>query len=161
MWIQEIYKGGNAMKIILLQSVRGLGDPGDVVNVKSGYARNYLIPNDFAIYATKGSIAQIEYQIEKSKEHEAKRVIELKDIASKLDKLTLKFELQTSEEDKLFGSVTNQMIVEQLLENGYNIEKKDVGIPEPIKTLGNHYIDIYLHNEVSASVKVKVKALSK
>ena len=148
------------MKIILLQSVRGLGDPGDIVNVKSGYARNYLIPNDFAIYATKGSIAQIEYQIEKSKEHEAKRVIELKDIASKLDKLSLKFELQTSEEDKLFGSVTTQMIMDQLLENGYNIEKKDIAIPHPIKTLGSHYVDIYLHNEVSAKVKIKVKALS-
>ena len=159
MWIQEIYKGGNAMKIILLQSVRGLGDPGDVVNVKSGYARNYLIPNDFAIYATKGSISQIEYQIEKSKEHEAKRIIELKDIASKLDKLTLKFELKAGEEDKLFGSVTNQMIVDNLLEQGYNIEKKDIAIPEPIKTLGNHYINVYLHKDVESRIKVKVKAL--
>ena len=57
------------MKIILLQSVRGLGDPGELVNVKSGYARNYLIPNDLAIYATKGNIAQAEYQIQKSKEN--------------------------------------------------------------------------------------------
>ena len=63
------------MKIILLQSVRGLGDPGQVVNVKSGYARNYLIPNDMAIYATKSNIAQAEYQIERSKEHEAKELL--------------------------------------------------------------------------------------
>ena len=148
------------MKIILLQSVRGLGNPGEIVNVKSGYARNYLIPNALAIYATSGNIAQAEYQIEKSKEHELKRISELEEVCKKLNKITLKFELQTSEEDKLFGSVTLQMIVDQLLENGFNIEKKDIAISEPIKTIGNHYIDIFLHKDVVAQIKVKVKALS-
>ena len=114
------------MKIILLQSVRGLGDPGQIVNVKSGYARNYLIPNDLATYATKSSISQAEYQIEKSKELEAKRIAELQEVCTKLNKVSLKFELQTSEEDKLFGSVTPQMICDQLLESGYKIEKKDI-----------------------------------
>ena len=132
------------MKIILLQSVRGLGDPGELVNVKSGYARNYLIPNDLAIYATKGNIAQAEYQIQQSKEKEIKRVAELEEVCKKLNKVSLKFELQTSEEDKLFGSVTNQMVADALLENGYNIEKKDIEIPE----------------DVVAKIKVKVKALS-
>ncbi len=148
------------MKIILLQGVRGLGDPGEIVNVKSGYARNYLIPNDMAIYATKGNIAQAEYQIEISKENEIKRVAELEEICNKLNKVSLKFELQTSEEDKLFGSVTPQMIIDQLLENGFNIEKKDIAIPEPIKSIGSHYVDILLHKDVSAKIKVKVKALS-
>lgn len=148
------------MKIILLQSIRGLGDPGQVVNVKSGYARNYLIPNDMAIYATKSNIAQAEYQIEKSKEHEAKRVAELEEVCIKLNKVTLKFELQTSEEDKLFGSVTPQMVCDELLESGYKIEKKDVAIPEPIKSVGNHFVDIFLHKDVVAKIKVKVKALS-
>ncbi|RPG03824.1 MAG: 50S ribosomal protein L9 [Pelagibacteraceae bacterium TMED246] len=148
------------MKIILLQSVRGLGDPGQIVNVKSGYARNYLIPNDMAIYATKSSIAQAEYQIEKSKEYEAKRVAELEEVGAKLNKVTLKFELQTSEEDKLFGSVTPQMVCDQLLESGYKIEKKDVAIPEPIKAIGSYFVDIYLHKDVVARIKVKVKALS-
>ena len=148
------------MKIILLQSVRGLGNPGEIVNVKSGYARNYLIPNALAIHATSGNIAQAEYQIEKSKEYELKRISELEEVCKKLNKITLKFELQTSEEDKLFGSVTLQMIVDQLLDNGFNIEKKDIAISEPIKTLGNHYIDIFLHKDVVAQIKVKVKALS-
>ena len=148
------------MKIILLESVRGLGDPGEVVNVKSGYARNYLIPNDIAIYATKGNIAQAEYQIEKSKENEIKRVAELEEVCKKLNKISLKFELQTSEEDKLFGSVTPQMISDQLLENGFNIEKKDIAISEPIKSIGSHYVDILLHKDVAAKVKIKVKALS-
>ena len=82
------------MKIILLESVRGLGDPGDIINVKSGYARNYLIPKDMAIYATKANISKIEYQVEKSKEIEAQKVEKLKEVAIKLDKLTLKFELK-------------------------------------------------------------------
>ena len=148
------------MKIILLKSVRGLGDPGQIVNVKSGYARNYLIPNDLAIYATKSSISQAEYQIEKSKELEAKRIAELQEVCTKLNKVSLKFELQTSEEDKLFGSVTPQMICDQLLESGYKIEKKDIAIPDPIKSIGSHFVDIYLHKDVVAKIKVKVKALS-
>ena len=147
------------MKIILLQSVRGLGDPGDIINVKSGYARNYLIPQEMAMYATKSNITRIEYQVEKSKELEAEKVKKLQKVADKLDKLTLKFELKVGDEDKLFGSVTVQMIINELLEQGYNVEKKDVAIPEAIKTIGSHYANIYLHKEVSCQVKVKVKAL--
>ena len=147
------------MKIILLQSVRGLGDPGDIINVKSGYARNYLIPQEMAMYATKSNITRIEYQVEKSKELEAEKVKKLQKVADKLDKLTLKFELKVGDEDKLFGSVTVQMVINELLEQGYNIEKKDVAIPEAIKTIGSHYVNIYLHKEVSCQVKVKVKAL--
>ena len=148
------------MKIILLQSVRGLGDPGQLVNVKSGYARNYLIPNDMAIYATKGNISQAEFQIAKTKELEEKRRAELQEVCNKLNKVTLKYELQASEEDKLFGSVTPQMVSEQLLENGFNVEKKGIAISEPIKSIGSHYVDIFLHKDVVAKVKVKVKALS-
>ena len=147
------------MKIVLLQSVRGLGDPGDIVNVKSGYARNYLIPKDIAVFATKSNVSQIENRIAKAKEIEADRVEKLKIIAEKLDKLSLKFELKSGEEDKLFGSVTTQMISDALSDNGYTIERKDIDITEPIKTLGNHYVTIYLHKDVSSKVKIKVKAL--
>ena len=148
------------MKIILLKSVRGLGNPGEIVNVKSGYARNYLIPNAMASYATAGNIAQTEYQIEKSKEIELKRISELEEVCKKLNKVTLKFELETSDEGKLFGSVTPQMLSEQLLDNGFNIEKKDIVITELIKSVGTHYAGIFLHKDVVAKVKVKVKALS-
>ena len=147
------------MKIILLQSVRGLGDPGNIVNVKSGYARNYLIPKDIAVYATKTNVDQIENRIAKAKEIEVDRVKKLKIIAEKLDKLSLKFELKSGEEDKLFGSVTTQMVSDTLSNNGYTIERKDIDITEPIKTLGNHYVIIYLHKDVTAKVKIKVKAL--
>ncbi len=147
------------MKIVLLQSVRGLGDPGEIVNVKSGYARNYLIPQDMAVYATKNNISKIENRIEKAKAIELEKVEKLKSVAEKLDKLVLKFELKAGEEDKLFGSVTTQMISEGLLEQGYNVERKDIIIDDTIKTLGNHYASIYLHKDVSCKVKVKVKAL--
>ena len=147
------------MKIILLQSVRGLGGPGDIVNVKSGYARNYLIPKEIAVFATQSNVSQIENRIAKAKEIEADRVETLKGVAEKLDKLSLKFELKAGEEDKLFGSVTTQMISESLSNEGYTIERKDIDISEPIKTLGNHYVNIYLYKDVSAKVKIKVKAL--
>ena len=146
------------MKIVLLQSVRGLGDPGEIVNVKSGYARNYLIPQDMAVYATKNNISKIENRIEKAKAIELEKVEKLKSVAEKLDKLVLKFELKAGEEDKLFGSVTTQMISEGLLEQGYNVERKDIIIDDTIKKLGNHYVSIYLHKDVSCKVKVKVKA---
>ena len=149
------------MKIVLLESVRGLGNPGDVVNTKDGYARNYLIPKGKAIYASTGNIKNAEHQIEMAKQAEIKTVSELQKIATKLDKLTLKFELESGDEDKLFGSVTNQMIAEQLLDNGYNIERKDISINDPIKMLGNYYVDIHLHKDVSAQIKIKVKALEK
>ena len=147
------------MKIVLLQSVRGLGDPGDIVNVKSGYARNYLIPQDIAVFATESNISQIENRIAKAKEIEAARVGKLTEVAAKLDQLSLKFELKAGEEDKLFGSVTTQMISEALSDAGYSIERKDIDITDPIKTLGNHYVTIFLHKDVSAKVKIKVKAL--
>ena len=147
------------MKIVLLQSVRGLGNPGDIVNVKSGYARNYLIPKDIAIYATTANIKQTENRIAKAKEIELAQVEKLKLIAEKLNKLSLKFLLKSGEEDKLFGSVTTQMISSELEENGYNIEKKDIVITEPIKILGTHYVNIYLHKDIIAKVKIKVKAL--
>ena len=147
------------MKIVLLESVRGLGDPGDIVNVKSGYARNYLIPKDIAVYATKNNISKIENRIAKAKQVELERVEKLKSVSEKLDKLTLKFELKAGEEDKLFGSVTTQMISDSLSDNGYQIERKDIMIDEPIKALGNYYVTIYLHKDVSSKVKIKVKAL--
>ena len=147
------------MKIILLQSVRGLGGPGDIVNVKSGYARNYLIPKEIGVFATQSNVSQIENRIAKAKEIEADRVETLKAVAEKLDKLSLKFELKAGEEDKLFGSVTTQMISDSLSNEGYTIERKDIDISEPIKTLGNHYVTIYLYKDVSAKVKIKVKAL--
>ena len=147
------------MKIVLLQSIRGLGDPGEIVNVKSGYARNYLIPQDMAVYATKNNISKIENRIEKAKALELEKVEKLKSVAEKLDKLVVKFELKAGEEDKLFGSVTTQMISEGLLDQGFNVERKDIIIADPIKALGNYYVDIYLHKDVSCKVKIKVKAL--
>ena len=87
------------------------------------------------------------------------KVEKLKSVAEKLDKLVVKFELKAGEEDKLFGSVTTQMISEGLLDQGFNVERKDIIIADPIKALGNYYVDIYLHKDVSCKVKIKVKAL--
>ena len=147
------------MKIVLLQSVRGLGNPGDIVNVKSGYARNYLIPKDIAIYATIANIKHTENRIAKAKEIELAQVEKLKLIAEKLDKLSLKFLLKSGEEDKLFGSVTSTMIADGIESEGYKVDKKEIHLDEPIKHLGNHFVEIHLAHELSAKVKIKVSAI--
>ena len=146
------------MKIVLLESVRGLGDPGDIVNVKSGYARNYLIPKDIAVYATKSNINKIANRIEKAKEIELARIEELKIVAEKLNKLSLKFELKSGEEDKLFGSVTTQMISDELAKQEYMIDKKEIVLDEPIKSLGSHKVAINLGYELETKIKIKVSA---
>ena len=148
------------MKVILIQDVDNLGKIGDSVNVKNGYARNFLIPNKLALFANDQNMKSIESMLKQQELKNAKERSNLESLSKVLDKVTLKFELKAGEEGKLFGSVTVQMIVDQLLDSGYNIEKKDINIPEPIKSLGNHYIDIYLHKDVSAKVKIKVKAVS-
>ena len=149
------------MKIILLQSVRGLGDPGDVVNVKSGYARNYLIPKEIAVFATQSNVSQIENRIAKAKEIEADRIETLKGVAEKLDKLSLKFELKAGEEDKLFGSVTSQMISDEIEKEGYSIDKKEITLEEPIKNIGTYKVIVDLGYDYRPEIKIKVSAASK
>ena len=82
----------------------------------------------------------------------------LRNIAKKLDKLTLKFELQAGEEDKLFGSVTSSMIADEIENEGYKVDKKEIQLDEPIKHLGNHFVEIHLNHELAAKIKVKVSA---
>lgn len=147
------------MKIILLKSIKNLGDPGDTANVKKGYARNYLIPNKMAIYATETNLAKVENQIEKAKEFEVKNRENLQLIADKLNDEILEFALKAGDEDKLFGSVTSQMISDSLQEKGFNILKKEIIIVEPIKFIGEHIVMIDLHKDIDAKVKIMVSAL--
>ena len=146
------------MKVILVQSIENLGDAGDVITVKSGYGRNYLIPNGFAISANKKSIISIQKEIESKELKEAKTVKGLTLLFEKLNKEVLKFELKSGEDDKLFGSVTTQMISDELHNKGYSIDKKDIFMDESIKSTGNHYVTIHLGEELDPKVKIKVKS---
>tara|TARA_B100000029_G_scaffold10647_1_gene11533 strand:+ start:523 stop:969 length:447 start_codon:yes stop_codon:yes gene_type:complete len=146
------------MKIILLQSHENLGKVGDIVNVKPGFARNYLIPNRIASLATKQNIKSLELFLKSQELKEAKNRVNLEALSKKLNSLTLKFAVNTGEDDKMFGSITSQMIADELEKQEYVIDKKEIILEEPIKSLGNHKVEINLGYELETKIKIKVSA---
>ena len=146
------------MKVILNQMIDGLGGEGDIVAVKDGFARNYLFPRGIAKNATKANIVAIQKEIDERKIREAKTRENLEALTIQLDKLSLKFEMKTGEDDRLFGSVTAQMISEAITEKGYTVDKKEIEIPEPIKHIGKYFVHVKLGPELDAKIKVKVAA---
>ena len=146
------------MKIILKQAIEDLGNAGDILDVKPGYARNYLIPKGWAKQATKLNIAATEKDIEARLKKEAKTRQNLASLGSQLDKLSLKFELKAGEEGKLFGSVTSQMIVDAISEKGFTVNKKEIEIPEAINHVGKYFVDVKLGQGYSGRIKIKVNA---
>ena len=146
------------MKIILNKSIDNVGNEGDIVTVKDGYARNYLIPNGFARNATKNNIIVIQKEIKNREILEAKTRKNMEALNNQLNKLSLKFELKAGEDDKLFGSVTSQMISEAIAEQGYTVDKKEIEIPDPIKSLGKFNVFVKTSPELKAKIKIKVSA---
>ena len=146
------------MKVILLQSNEHLGEIGEIVNVKSGYARNFLIPNKMASIATEENIAYFEKWIESEQIKEAKTRANIELLAKQLDKMTLKFTLKAGENDKLFGSVTSQMISDEIEKLGYSIDKKEIVLDESLKEIGNHFVHINLGEDLKPKVKIKIQA---
>ena len=149
------------MKVILIQDVNNLGKIGDSVNVKNGYARNFLIPNKLALFANDQNMKSIESMLKQQELKNAKERSNLESLSKVLDKVTLKFELKAGEEGKLFGSVTSQMISDELAKQDLNIDKKEIVLDEPIKELGKHKVSIDLGENLSASIQIKVNEESK
>tara|TARA_B110000263_G_scaffold27066_1_gene20619 strand:- start:308 stop:754 length:447 start_codon:yes stop_codon:yes gene_type:complete len=146
------------MQIILNQDVETLGKAGEIITVKPGFARNYLIPQGMATMATKNNIEAIKKSIETQDRKDARTRTNLEALAERLNKLTLKFELQAGEDDKLFGSVTNIMIAEAIAEKGYTVDRKEIEMGEAIKSMGNHFVVVKLGNGFSGRIKIKVAA---
>jgi len=146
------------MKIILTQSIDTLGNAGDIINVKPGYCRNYLIPKGLAVIATPAKIQATKHAIEQKAIKEAKSKDSLKIITNKLNSVKLTFTLKAGEDEKLFGSVTTQMISAALNEKGYKVEKKYITLDESIKSLGNYAAIIDFGDEITAKVKLKINA---
>ena len=146
------------MKVILLQSDDNLGEIGEIVNVKAGYARNYLIPNKKASIATQENISYFNKWIENQKVKEAKTRANIELFAKQLDKMTLKFTLKAGENDKLFGSVTSQMISDEIEKLGYSIDKKEIVLDDSLKEVGNHFVHINLGEDLKPKVKIKIQA---
>ena len=146
------------MKVILNQTIEELGNEGEILIVKDGYARNYLIPKGWVKQATKINIAATQKDIENKQKKDAKTRNNLESLGKQLDKLSLKFELKAGEEGHLFGSVTSQMIVDAIAEKGYIVNKKEVEISDSINHVGKYFVDIKLGHGYSGRIKLKVAA---
>ena len=147
------------MQVILREDVENLGATGQVVNVKDGYARNYLIPRGLAVNATPRNMRRMDHEKRVISQRDAKRRKDAQAIKDKLEALSLTIAKHTGEEDKLFGAVTNREIADAINEEtGLNIDRKSIHLEQPIKALGVYSVEIKLVRDVAATVKLWVVA---
>jgi large subunit ribosomal protein L9 len=144
------------MEVILRQAVENLGKPGDVVKVSNGYARNFLLPRGVAFEATPGNLKRIEQEKERLEAAENERRTAAQTLAERLEQVSLTFSARVGEEGKLFGSVTAADIVQQLETQGFQIEKRQIDLHEPLRTLGVFRVPVRLHADVKPEIKVWV-----
>jgi large subunit ribosomal protein L9 len=145
-----------AMQVILKEDVHNLGKAGELVKVKPGFGRNFLIPQGKAIVATAANVKQIEHE---KKVIAAKQALLAKDaqaVADKLGSVEVQIERQAGEEDKLFGSVTGRDIADALKDKGITVDHRKISLSEPIKTIGYHTVEIKLGSSVTGKIKVVV-----
>ena len=144
------------MKLILREDVYNLGKSGEVVTVKDGYARNYLLPRNLAMLASAANVRQLEHE---------KKVIELRqqklkgvaeEQSKKMSAVSVKITRKVGDQDKLFGSVTALDIAEGLARAGHKIDRRLIHLPEPIKTVGQFDVELHLHRDVVTKIKVEV-----
>ena len=146
------------MKLILQESITGLGNPGDLVQVKSGYGRNYLLPTGKAIVANEENMKVYEAKQEELKLQEEKRLERAKEIFDKINEFSVSQNVAISEEGTMYGSVGTKEISELLEANDFQIDRSAVRLPEgSLKEIGNYVIDIELHPEVIAKVNLELK----
>lgn len=144
------------MKVILREELKGLGKAGDVIDVKDGYARNYLIPRDLAVKADPGRMRQLEHEKKVLQDRRDKKLKEARNMAEKIEKTSCTIHVQVGEEEKLYGSVTAMDIVESLGKEGMEVEKRAIHLEEPIRSLGVFTVPVKLMPEVEAKLKVWV-----
>lgn len=146
------------MKVILTEDVASLGSIGAIVQVKNGYARNYLVPRALAVPANEGNQKELEHR-QRILAAKSQRILEeIKAVAKKIEKLKLEIKKAVGEEDRIFGSVTSAEVAELIGAQGIQVSKKDVHFEEEIKKTGKYSVDIKLHSEVTAKIKIKVVA---
>ena len=144
------------MKVILLKDIETLGSAGEVVEVKNGFGRNFLIPRNEALVASAANMAQFESR-RKQQETLAERDRRAAEaLAKKLETESITAQVKVGEEDRLFGSVTAQNIAELLDEKGYEVDRRAIHLEDPIRELGVYNIEVRLHPEVAAAVKLWV-----
>jgi large subunit ribosomal protein L9 len=144
------------MKVILTKDLENLGQAGALVEVKPGYGRNYLLPRQLAVPATAKNIRQLDHEKSGILARAARHRSSMDAMAKKISAIQLKFSRKAGDQDKLFGSVTSKDIHDRLVEQGYEIDRKQIHLPEPLKTIGDHEVEVKLHPEVTAKLKVAI-----
>ncbi|SRR6266571_7635203 len=146
------------IQVILKEDVPNLGRSGELVAVKPGYGRNYLIPQGLAMAATRKNVAEMEHHRKQIEAQTAKTRKDAESVAGRLSGAVVTLERQVGEEGKLFGSVNSRDIEEALAAQGHKVDRRKIALAEPIKTLGDHTVDIKVAREVTAHIKVVVAA---
>lgn len=144
------------MELLLRQNIEHLGRIGDVVEVRPGYARNYLLPHGFAVAVTKNNVAEIKMARAAAMAEEEGRVQGYKDLATQLTETSVTIESKANEEGHLFGSVTASNVAASLREKGHVIDERQIRLEQPIKEIGVFDVIVHLHTDVEATVKVWV-----
>jgi len=146
------------MNVILKENVENLGTIGEIVRVTSGFARNFLLPKGFAVIADKNQVTQVEHQKRALKNKLAKVKAEKEEVKSKLEALSLVLRRKAGENNKLFGSITNQDVLEVLEQKGFAIERKQIDLGGAIKKLGSYKVPVRLMEGVVATLNLSVVA---
>mgnify|MGYP001442320578 CR=1 FL=1 len=144
------------VQVVLRDDVDKLGRSGDLVRVRAGYARNFLIPRGLAAAATRGSIAQVEHEKRVAMARAAKVRADADAIRARLEGTVITITMQAGEGERLYGSVTTKDLAEALKKSGHEIDRKKIALDEPLKALGDHPVVIRLGHEISATITVKV-----
>lgn len=146
------------MEVILIENIDKLGSRGQIVKVADGYGRNHLLPKKLAVAATVQNRKWVDQQRQKFLKQEAKERADAEDLAKIMEEVRLVFKRKTGEHGALFGSVTAIDIAEQLAAQGYNIDRRKIHLPSPLKSIGEHGVPVRLHRDVTAAIKVAVEA---
>ena len=146
------------MKVILREDIENLGKSGDLVTVKDGFGRNYLLPRKKAVLASEQNLRQLEHERSVLTARNAKLKGAAEEQAKKIGNIKVTIKRKVGEQDKLYGSVTVLDIAEAVASQGQQIDRRHIHMPEPIKALGNYEVELRLHREVTAKIKVEVAA---
>lgn len=144
------------MKVILLKDVKKLGKKGEIKEVKDGYGNNFLIKTGLAVMATKTGVERLNVEKQKAKDTELEAVEKANKIKEKLEKTTLTFKVKTGKQDKVFGSISTKAISQELKNEGYEIDKKNISLDNSITSLGHHFVSIELHKKVIAKLNIEL-----
>lgn len=144
------------MKVIFIKDLKNQGKKGEVKEVKDGYAMNFLIKNGYALIANEQNLRNLERENKNKLEEDVQKTKKANQIKSDIEKIKVIFKAKTGKEDQLFGSISSKQIEKELLNKGYEIDKKSIIIKEPITSLGFHNVEIELYKKIKAKLKVEV-----